>query len=50
MCRIVVRLVANDTKPETTTKIEEIIQRRDVALPLPGEEGRGEGERRNNAV
>ena len=45
MCWVVMRLTANDTESETAAKIERIFQGRDVALPLPGGEGRGEGER-----
>lgn len=42
---IVVSLKTNDTESEMVAKNTEIIRRRDVALPLPGGEGRGEGER-----
>jgi hypothetical protein len=48
MCRVVVRFSANGAELEAATKIEGIIQCRDVALPLPGGEGRGEGERKRH--
>ena len=45
ICQRVVRLTAHDTDRELATKIAEIIRRRAEAHPLPGGEGRGEGER-----
>jgi hypothetical protein len=45
-CWVVVRHTADETKSVTATRIEKLSSNMTVALPLPGGEGRGEGERK----